>query len=78
MLKVCVVGAGAIGGFLGTRLASSGAASVAALARGTTLAALRDHGWRLEEARRRSCVRPWLSPATIRASSGPRIWSSSR
>ena len=49
MLKVCVVGAGAIGGFLGTRLAASGAANVAALARGTTLAALRDHGWRLEE-----------------------------
>jgi 2-dehydropantoate 2-reductase len=49
MLKVCVVGAGAIGGFLGTRLAASGAASVAALARGTTLVALRDHGWRLEE-----------------------------
>jgi 2-dehydropantoate 2-reductase len=49
MLKVCVVGAGAIGGFLGTRLAASGAASVAALARGTTLAALRDHGWRLEQ-----------------------------
>ncbi len=50
MLKVCVVGAGAIGGFLGTRLAASGAASVAALARGATLVALRDHGWRLEEA----------------------------
>ena len=50
MLRVCVVGAGAIGGFLGTRLAASGAARVAALARGTTLAALRDHGWRLEEA----------------------------
>ena len=50
MLKVCVVGAGAIGGFLGTRLAASGGASVAALARGATLVALRDHGWRLEEA----------------------------
>jgi 2-dehydropantoate 2-reductase len=49
MLKVCVVGAGAIGGFLGTRLALSGGAAVSALARGTTLAALRDHGWRLEE-----------------------------
>ena len=48
MLKACVVGAGAIGGFLGTRLALTGAASVAALARGTTLVALRDHGWRLE------------------------------
>jgi 2-dehydropantoate 2-reductase len=49
MLKVCIVGAGAIGGFLGTRLAAAGAAQVSALARGTTLVALRDHGWRLEE-----------------------------
>ncbi len=49
MLKVCVVGAGAIGGFLGTRLAAAGEASVAALARGATLVALRDHGWRLQE-----------------------------
>ena len=48
-MKVCVVGAGAIGGFLGTRLAAAGEASVAALARGATLAALRDHGWRLEK-----------------------------
>jgi 2-dehydropantoate 2-reductase len=48
VLRVCVVGAGAIGGFLGTRLALSGEADVAALARGTTLAALRLHGWRLE------------------------------
>ena len=49
MLKVCVVGAGAIGGFLGTRLALTGEAEVSALARTTTLTALRDHGWRLEE-----------------------------
>jgi len=49
VLRVCVVGAGAIGGFLGTRLAAAGEASVAALARGTTLVALRDHGWRLEK-----------------------------
>jgi len=49
VLKVCVVGAGAIGGLLGTRLAAAGEASVAALARGATLAALRDHGWRLEK-----------------------------
>lgn len=47
--RICVVGAGAIGGFLGTRLAASGA-RVAALARGTTLVALRDHGWRLQQA----------------------------
>jgi 2-dehydropantoate 2-reductase len=48
-LKVCVVGAGAIGGFLGTRLAREGSAQIAALARGATLVALRDHGWRLEQ-----------------------------
>src|SRR4051794_27729432 len=46
--KVAIVGAGAIGGWLGARLASSGAADVSALARGATLTALRRHGWRLE------------------------------
>ena len=48
-MKVCVVGAGAIGGFLGTRLALAGEVQVSALARGTTLVALRDHGWRLQQ-----------------------------
>jgi 2-dehydropantoate 2-reductase len=48
-VKICVVGAGAIGGFLGTRLALDGAHAVSALARGTTLVALRDHGWRLHQ-----------------------------
>jgi 2-dehydropantoate 2-reductase len=48
-VKVCIVGAGAIGGFLGARLALEGSAAVSALARGATLVALRDHGWRLEE-----------------------------
>jgi 2-dehydropantoate 2-reductase len=48
-LKICVVGAGAIGGFFGTRLALEKSTEVSALARGTTLVALRDHGWRLQE-----------------------------
>jgi 2-dehydropantoate 2-reductase len=48
-VKICVVGAGAIGGFLGTRLALDPANAVAALARGTTLVSLRDHGWRLRQ-----------------------------
>ena len=48
-MKICIVGAGAIGGFLGTRLACEGSAQVAALARGATLAALRAHGWRLQQ-----------------------------
>lgn len=48
-MKVCIVGAGAIGGFIGTRLAAAGRAQVSALARGATLAALRQHGWRLQQ-----------------------------
>jgi 2-dehydropantoate 2-reductase len=47
-MKVCIVGAGAIGGFIGTRLAMAGHA-VSALARGATLDALRQHGWRLRQ-----------------------------
>jgi 2-dehydropantoate 2-reductase len=49
-MKVCIVGAGAIGGFIGARLAAGGRAQVSAVARGATLAALQQHGWRLETA----------------------------
>ena len=48
-MKTCIVGAGAIGGFLGARLAASGVPTNA-LARGATLAALNAHGWRLDSA----------------------------
>jgi 2-dehydropantoate 2-reductase len=48
-MRVCIIGAGAIGGFIGSRLAMAGRAEVSALARGTTLAALREHGWRLRQ-----------------------------
>ncbi|KQM75681.1 2-dehydropantoate 2-reductase [Xylophilus sp. Leaf220] len=48
-MKVCIVGAGAIGGFIGARLAAAGQCDVSALARGATLAALQAHGWRLQE-----------------------------
>jgi 2-dehydropantoate 2-reductase len=44
--RICVVGAGAIGGVIGTRLASAGYRT-AALARGRSLESLRTHGWRL-------------------------------
>ena len=47
-MKVCIVGAGAIGGFIGARLAAAGQADVSAVARGATLEALRRHGWRVE------------------------------
>ncbi|MDE2368816.1 MAG: 2-dehydropantoate 2-reductase [Burkholderiales bacterium] len=46
-MRVCIVGAGAIGGFIGTQLAVAGQAEVSALARGATLAALRSEGWRM-------------------------------
>jgi 2-dehydropantoate 2-reductase len=49
-MKICIIGAGSIGGFLGTRLAATGAAQVSAVARGATLAALKKRGWRLRQA----------------------------
>ena len=45
-MKIAVVGMGAVGGFLAARLAAAGF-EVAALARGETLAALRERGLRL-------------------------------
>jgi 2-dehydropantoate 2-reductase len=42
------VGAGAIGGFIGTRLALAQRWEVSAIARGANLAALRRHGWRIQ------------------------------
>jgi 2-dehydropantoate 2-reductase len=48
-MKVCIVGAGAIGGLIGSRLAAAGV-EANALARGATLDALRRHGWRLDTA----------------------------
>ena len=49
MKKICIVGAGAVGGFLAIRLARHGHA-VSALARNATLTALRQHGWRMRTA----------------------------
>ena len=48
-MKICVVGAGAIGGYVAVRLAQAGHA-VAAVARGPHLAAIRAHGLKLVEA----------------------------
>ena len=48
-MKVCIVGAGAIGGFIGARLAAAGKCNVSGLARGATLQALNTHGWRLQQ-----------------------------
>ena len=48
-MKICVVGAGAIGGYVAVRLAHAGHA-VSAIARGPHLAAIRAHGMKLVEA----------------------------
>ena len=47
-MKVCAYGAGAIGGFIGTRLGAAGH-TLSAVARGATLATLRQHGLRLAQ-----------------------------
>jgi 2-dehydropantoate 2-reductase len=47
-MKVCIYGAGAIGGWIGTRLARAGC-QVSVVARGATLDALQLHGLRLDE-----------------------------
>jgi len=48
-MKTCIYGAGAIGGWLGARLAQAGS-QVSVVARGATLEALQAHGLRLESA----------------------------
>jgi 2-dehydropantoate 2-reductase len=48
-MKVCVYGAGAIGGWLGVRLARAGG-EVSVVARGATLAAVKPQGLRLQQA----------------------------
>lgn len=48
-MKVCIFGAGAIGGWLGVKLAQA-ECDVSVVARGATLQALRQHGLRLESA----------------------------
>jgi 2-dehydropantoate 2-reductase len=47
-MRITVIGTGAIGGFLGARLAAAGG-QVSAVARGATHAALAQHGWRVQE-----------------------------
>ena len=61
-MKICIVGAGAIGGLLGAKLALAGGCEVSAIARGQTLRALQDEGWRL-----RSGSRLERAPAKARA-----------
>ena len=63
MVEICVVGAGAVGGYIGARLSAAGHATNA-VARGATLRALRTHGWRLRTAE-------GLVTAPVRATDDP-------
>jgi 2-dehydropantoate 2-reductase len=49
-MRICVVGAGAIGGVIAARLAAAGETDVSVLARGATLAAIRERGLRVSSA----------------------------
>ncbi len=62
-MKVCIYGAGAIGGWLGVKLARAGC-EVSVVARGPTLAALQARGLRLESAAEATSV-------PVRASADP-------
>ena len=56
-MRIAVVGAGAVGGYFGARLAQGGAELVV-IARGAHLAAIREHGIRLESVAGDAVVRP--------------------
>jgi 2-dehydropantoate 2-reductase len=65
-MKLCIYGAGAIGGWLGVKLARAGCA-VSVVARGATLDSLRHNGLRLQEGSEtlRAQVRASASPADL-------------
>jgi 2-dehydropantoate 2-reductase len=69
-VRVCIVGAGAIGGLLATRLAVAGA-EVSVLARGETLAAIRDTGLTLVEPDGSVVVAPAIDASDDLAAFGP-------
>jgi len=73
-MKVCIYGAGAIGGWFGARLASVGC-DVGVVARGETLAALRAHGLRLATVEpsgdKAGSARTEVVAAPVKASANP-------
>jgi 2-dehydropantoate 2-reductase len=58
MTKICVFGAGAIGGYVGARLAMKGEAEVSLVARGAHLAAMKANGLTLRQAGETHVVHP--------------------
>src|SRR5262245_50893278 len=56
-MKICIFGAGAIGGFIGAKLAAKGDAEVSLVARGPHLLAMQANGLVLKEKDRETTVR---------------------
>lgn len=69
-MRVCIVGAGAIGGLIGARLALSGE-QVSVLARGESLTAIRERGLRLVEPDGSELVATGISASDDLAELGP-------
>ena len=67
MTKICVFGAGAIGGYIGARLAHKAESDVSLVARGPHLAAMEDNGLTLKQGGETFTVRPRLTsdPKTL-------------
>src|SRR5687768_7572797 len=65
-MKVCIYGAGAIGGWIGAKLAWAGC-QVSVVSRGATLQALQEHGIRLQEGSETlvAPVQPGATPAQL-------------
>ncbi len=63
MTKICVFGAGAIGGYVGARLAMNGEAEVSLVARGAHLAAMKSNGLTLRQSGETHVVHPRVTDA---------------
>jgi 2-dehydropantoate 2-reductase len=61
MTRICIFGAGAIGGFVGAKLALAGEAEVSLIARGAHLAAMQKHGLVLKQSGETHNVHPRLA-----------------
>jgi 2-dehydropantoate 2-reductase len=61
MTRICIFGAGAIGGLVGARLAMRGEADVSLVARGPHLAAMRSNGLTLKQAGETHVVKPIIT-----------------
>jgi 2-dehydropantoate 2-reductase len=64
-VKICIVGAGAVGGYLGAKLIQAGE-EVTLVARGAHLEAIRTHGLKLQTETEDFAVRPALATADMR------------